>query len=84
MCESERAKVRSDSGLTKQLIGLEGWRVEVVTTYGETMRFIVSRSTGWIPCHIALKRRDSLGGVGCDPEYASVRKLYRAKDYCSR
>lgn len=84
MPESERAKVRSNAGLTKQLIGLEGWRVEAVTTWGETMRFIVGRSSGWIPCHIMLKRRDSDGGVGAFAEYASVRKLYRVRDYCSR
>ena len=48
----ERDEIRSDAGLTQQLIGLEGWRVEVETTYGETRRFIVGRSSGWIPCHI--------------------------------
>ena len=79
MPESERVKVRSDAGLTKQLIGLEGWRVEVVTTWGETMRGIVSRSSGWQPCHILLKLRTSHGGMGCFQEYASVRKLYRVR-----
>jgi hypothetical protein len=85
MSESERAKVRSDSGLTKQLIGLEGWRVEVVSVMtGEKRRFIVGRSTGWVPCHIELSRRTSHGGVGASHEYASVRKLYKVRDYCSR
>jgi len=72
----ERDALRSDAGLTKQLVGLEGWRVEVVTTYGETRRFIVGRSTGWIPCHIELKLVTSRGGVGAEREYKSVRKLY--------
>ena len=53
---------RCKCGLTPQLIGLEGKRVEVVTNHGEKARFKVGRSTGWIPCHIALARRDSTGG----------------------
>ena len=73
----ERKDARSDAGLTPQLAGLEGWRVEVVTTYGETRRFIVGRSSGWVPCHIEIKRRDSLGGTGAEREYASVRKIKR-------
>jgi hypothetical protein len=79
MPEAERAKVRSDAGLTKQLIGLEGWRVEVVTTWDETMRFIVGRSSGWQPCHIMLRLRTSRSGCGCFQEYQSVRKLYKVR-----
>ena len=60
----ERDAVRSTAGLTKQLIGLEGARVEVVDSYGDKRRFWVSRSTGWVPCHIEVKRRTSTGGVG--------------------
>ena len=30
--------------LSPQLIGIEGWRVEVVTDYDETKRFIVGKS----------------------------------------
>jgi hypothetical protein len=77
---AEKAARRSDAGLTRQLIGLEGWRVEVVTLYGETQRFIVGRSSGWIPCHITLKRRTSRGGASADQRYKSVRKLYCARD----
>lgn len=79
MTHVQRDAARSTDGLTPQLIGLEGWRVEVVTTYGETRRFIVSRSSGWVPCHIEIARRDSSGGGGAEREYASVRKLYRAR-----
>lgn len=75
----ERAAMRSDAGLSPQLVGWEGWRVEVVTTYGETRRFIVGRSTGWIPCHLEIARRDSSGGGGAEREYASVRPLYRVR-----
>jgi hypothetical protein len=79
LTEDQRREMRSDAGLSPQLVGLEGWRVEVETTYGETRRFIVGRSTGWQPCHIELRRRDSRDGMGAEREYASVRKLYRAR-----
>lgn len=59
--------------LTPCLIGLEGRRVEVVTEDGETRRFWVSRSAGWMPCHIEVMRRGSAGGEGADVNYKSVR-----------
>lgn len=79
MSSAEKSKIRSDAGLTKQLIGLEGWRVEVKTTFGETRRFIVGRSSGWIPCHIEIKRSNSFGGMSADREYVSVRRLERVR-----
>lgn len=48
--------------LTPQLIGLEGKRVEVVDKWDEKRRFIVARSTGWIPIHIEKKQINSIGG----------------------
>ena len=78
--EHEKAKLRSDGGLTPQLKGLEGWRVEVVDCYGERRRFIVGRSTGWSPCHIEVARRDSTGGPAVmGTPFKSVRGLYRAR-----
>ena len=80
MPESERAKVRSDIGLTRDLVGLEGWRVEVVDYMTqEKRRFIVGRSSGWQPCHIELKLRTSRGGTSADSKYAWVRKLYKVR-----
>jgi hypothetical protein len=79
MTPVEREKERDYSGLTDQLRGLEGWRVEVITTYGETRRFIVGRSTGWRPCHLEIARRNSTGGGAAEKEYASVRRLYNAR-----
>lgn len=61
--------------LSPQLVGLEGHRVEVVTHNGDTRRFIVGKSTGWAPCHLEIKRRDSLGGEPALKEYESVRDL---------
>lgn len=47
--------------LVPQLIGLEGKRVEV--RHGdEVRRFIVGKSTGWMPCHLEIKTRASTGG----------------------
>jgi hypothetical protein len=65
--------IRCDAELSPQLIGLEGKRVEVVTTYDETRRFIVGKSTGQIPIHLEVKRRDSSGGGAAESKYKSVR-----------
>lgn len=64
---------RDLSGLTPALTGLEGVRVEVVTTYGETRRFWVGVSTGWRPCHLEVKTTRSFGGDAAEKEYRSVR-----------
>ncbi len=80
MTDFQRSSLRDYSGLTTQLLGFEGWRVEVDTDYGETRRFIVGRSTGWRPCHLELPRRDSSGGSPASKEYKSVRKLYRVRE----
>lgn len=50
--------------LTPQLVGLEGKRVEVVDRDGEVRRFIVGKSTEWMPIHLEIKTRASSGGVG--------------------
>lgn len=73
----ERVKIRDNSSLSPQLIGLEGWRVEVVTMEDEQRKFIVGRSSGWRPVHIELLRSDSSGGVPADLEFKSVTKLKR-------
>lgn len=67
-----RTGKRCPAGLTKQLKGLEGRRVEVVTMYGEKRRFIVGRSTGWMPAHLEIARANSLGGMSAEQEYKSV------------
>lgn len=79
MPEHERAKLLDLSGLSPQLTGLEGWRVEVETTYGEKRRFIVGRSSGWRPCHIEISRRTSSGGPAAEREYKFVRQLYKVR-----
>lgn len=79
MSPAERNTARSDAGLSPQLTGLEGWRVEVVTDYDETRRFIVGKSTGWIPCHLEISRRNALGGGSAEKHYKSVRRLYKAR-----
>lgn len=47
--------------LHPRLIGLEGRRIEC-TLYGEKVRFKVGKSTGFIPCHLALHNARSTGG----------------------
>ena len=58
----QRNKLRCPVELTPQLTGLEGKRVEVIDRHGERRRFIVGKSTGWLPCHLEISRRNSSGG----------------------
>lgn len=75
----EKDAQRDKSDLTAQLLGLEGWRVEAVTDYGEKRRFIVSRSTGWRPVHIELKNRASSSGEPAEKHYADIRRIERVR-----
>jgi hypothetical protein len=60
--------------LEPALIGLEGRRVEVIGPNGYKERFTVGRSTGWMPIHLAIARRDSAGGpASYIPKGATVR-----------
>jgi hypothetical protein len=80
LSEGERALLRDNRSLTPQLVGLEGWRVEVVDKWGEKRRFIVGRSTGWKPCHLEISRRTSLGGSAVmGAPFQSVRQLNRVR-----
>lgn len=67
---------RLKCGLHPRLIGLEGKRVEC-TLYGEKVRFIVGKSTGFIPCHLQIERRGNTGGAGIseEAELGSVKVL---------
>lgn len=67
-----RKNIRCNVELTPQLVGLEGRRVEVVNCFGEKSRFYVGKSTGWMPCHLEIKRRDSTGGAVCCTPFKSV------------
>lgn len=61
---SRASGTRCPAELTPQLNGLEGKRVEVVDCYGERRRFYVGKSTGWLPIHLEIARRNSSGGGG--------------------
>jgi hypothetical protein len=58
----QRTGKRCDVQLVPELTGLEGQRVEVTDCDGETRRFKVGKSTGWMPCHLELANRRSHGG----------------------
>ena len=72
--QAAQTNTRCPAQLTPQLMGVEGRRVEVVDCYGETRRFTVGRSMGWMPCHLEIKSEASSGGpaVMCTP-FQSVR-----------
>lgn len=63
---------RCPAALEPQLVGLEGKRVEV-TRNGETSRFIVGKSTGWMPIHLEIANRRSDGGPSVFGPFDSVR-----------
>ncbi len=65
---------KSTSELTPELIGLEGKRVEVTYENGEKERYIVGRSTGFIPIHIGRKNVNSKGGAAV-MKFDSVRVI---------
>ena len=79
LSEARRAELRDMSGLSPQLVGLEGWRVEVETMGGEKRRFIVGRSTGWRPCSLEIKTARSSDGRCAEREYKTVRVLERIR-----
>lgn len=67
---------RSQSELIPEFIGREGQRVEVVTSWGETFRYYIGKSTGFIPCHLEVKRKDSSGGGSvCGYPFKSIKFL---------
>jgi hypothetical protein len=67
---------RSQSELIPEFIGKEGQRVEVVTNWGETERYYIGKSTGFIPCHLEIKRSDSTGGGSvCGYPFKSIKFL---------
>lgn len=70
----QATRMKCDLDLSPALKGLEGKRVEVTTPDGEKSRFWVSRSGGWMPCHIEIKSRRATGGCAVYvPEGSTVR-----------
>ena len=58
----QRTGERCPAELTRELIGLEGKRVELVYPDGSKTRFYVGKSTGFCPIHLEIKTRRSSGG----------------------
>ena len=80
MTPAQKNAVRDLSGLTEQLVGLEGSRVEVIDAPGDRpRRFTVGRSTGWRPCHLELASARSTGGGSARQAYAKVRRVDRVR-----
>ena len=75
----ERSRARDYSGLTRQLLNLEGWRVEVEGHDGEVRRFLVGRSAGWRPCHLELRDIRAASGASALPSYRRVTPLRRQR-----
>lgn len=75
----EKTGRRCPAELTPQLVGLEGKRVEVLDSYGETRRFTVGKSSGWIPCHLEIESARHSGGPAVSgAPFQSLRVLATA------
>lgn len=71
---------RAVAELTPSLMGKEGWRVEVVDEEGDApRRFIVGKSTGYIPIHLEISRRNAHGGYPARRYYHRVRQIERVR-----
>ena len=79
---SERKQIQDASDtLTPQLRGLEGCLVEVVDVEGrEPRRFIVGRSSGWLPVNLECHEEGTLGGDRANWGYHSVQFIARVRD----
>jgi hypothetical protein len=79
----QRDAIRDLSGLSPQLTGLEGWRVQVIDAPGECAgkprRFVVGRTGGWRPCHLEILRSSAYGGFPACKKYQSVRQLEKVR-----
>ena len=60
MTTAQRDAARDLSKLHPALASLKGCTVEG-TYYGETKKFVVGQSTGWIPCTLGLRTGRSSG-----------------------
>jgi hypothetical protein len=71
---------RCPTELTPELIGLENRRVEVVDCYGETRRFWVGKSMGFVPIHLEIARKNSSGGPAVTgAPFKSVKVIGRSR-----
>jgi hypothetical protein len=73
----ERDAMRDNRGLTPQLAGLEGCRIEVLDNDGNVRRFKVGKSTGWRPCHLEVANARSLGGSPAARTYQRITVIRR-------
>lgn len=53
---------RCSAELEPRLVGLEGKRIEVENADEGKRRFIVGKSTGWLPIHLEIANCRSTGG----------------------
>ncbi len=79
LSQAQKEELRDLSDLNPQLTPFFRQRVEVVTDYGETRRFLVGRSTGWKPCCLEVKTIRSFGGVAAEKHYKSVKLIRKAR-----
>ena len=73
---AQKTRTRCPALLVPELIPFEHQRVEVVNCWGETRRFWVGKSTGWLPIHLEILTTRSIGGSGTvGAPFKSVRLI---------
>lgn len=75
---------RTESELVPELMGMEGKRLEIVHQWEsgetETVRFWLGKTSGFIPCHLEIKTRRSLGGGAvCLGKIKSIRTIKHSR-----
>lgn len=72
--------VKSNIELIPEFIGKEGYRVQIIDKYGETRRFIIGKSSGFIPCHLEIAKSNSRGGAAvCGYPFKSINFIERVR-----
>lgn len=65
MSRAEREDAMDRSALHPALVGWEGRKVTVSAREYGRKTFIVGRTTGWRPRHLAVARRNAMGSSDC-------------------
>lgn len=73
---ARRSGKRFDIDLYMPFIGLEGKRVEVTRKDGTKRRFYIGKSTGFMPIHLEIPQRNSIGGMCVIEDFVSFKVLY--------
>jgi hypothetical protein len=76
---AQREAMRDNSELNQSLLLFKGCRVEATDENGETSRFWVGQSTGWIPCTLLIHNTRSMGGDPAYGVYSNIKVIRHSR-----